>query len=228
MKLKQIILVAMSAFSLPLQAGLKEDLNLQFSSLKIYSDNANYLSGHLTERGKKVGTFFEFNKETSMLKLDDKSLVYKHGKFVDLSEKNNGVFRKEVMPYFANKYGFKFSEGNEQNIYIFLDYTCQFSKAFVERGELERYAATGATVWVLPISRLAQKQGILNYGALHCTTPNKESKAATFLSWMRGESKPNYGGFRPDKKCNYWEDLKPYYGIVSHLKIEGVPAVIKG
>lgn len=226
MKLSQITIATVLTLTLPLKAAFIEDAHRNFLDVKVYSHDQKYTHGYLRTAESKVGSFFSFDKQTSLLSFDKHQFHYADGEFKPLDTTLMSEFKTKVMPFFSKKYGYLYSKGNTKNTYVFLDYSCPYSRKFVATGRLNKLVATGSTIWVMPISRLAETKGILSYGELQCSSLSKKEQMGVFLTWMK--SGKNAKNKKPliTRSCSYWKDLKPYYGIVSHLNVTGVPAVI--
>lgn len=228
MDIKKLTIPLITLISFSVNASLESDLNKAFTDVNIYSQAEGVTQGYLRDFDSNVGGFFIFDESSSELHFEDKKYIYNQGNFIPLSAPKLSSFKKDVMPYFADKYGLQYSSGTGDDIYVFLDYSCPFSRSFVNRGNLKSLASSGDNVWILPISRLGQSKGIIDYGKLHCFENDNKAKLSTFLDWMSKGDSVGVTDKKLTRDCNYWGDLKPYYSIVSHLGVSGVPAIIRG
>lgn len=227
MKVKKLIIGVILATSSTAFASYKDALSDTFDGVRIYHEDSSKVYGYSVEKGQSVGGYFSFNIQNNTLKIGESKYIFNDGKFVKNIDSREGGFKEIVVPYFAKRYGHKYSDGDNGTAYVFLDYSCQFSRAFVNRGELEKLKNKGKEVWLMPMSRDATTEGILNYSALTCSGSKAEEKVSRFLDWMsKGKASVNKSELK-DAKCYYWLDLKPYYGLVKELGFDGVPAVVE-
>ncbi|HHJ3080201.1 TPA: hypothetical protein ACPVZG_004052 [Vibrio parahaemolyticus] len=227
MKVKKLIIGVLLATSTTAFASYRDALTDNFDGVRIYHEDSAKVFGYAVEKGESIGGYFSFNVKENALKIGESKYIFDGSKFVKNMDNREGSFKENVVPYFAKRYGHKYSDGDNGKVYVFLDYSCQFSRAFVNRGELEKLKNRGKEVWLMPMSRDATTEGILNYSALTCSDSNPDAKVSRFLDWMsKGEASVNKSELKA-AKCYYWLDLKPYYGLVKELGFDGVPAVVE-
>lgn len=217
-----LLAVSVSAF-----ANYENALNASFDGVRVYHKDTNKILGYAVEKGNSIGGYFSVNTQEKSLKIGESRYHLNNGRFVKNITDNRDNFVQNVVPYFSKRYGQKYSDGSTGKAYVFLDYSCPFSRAFVEKGGLERLRENGKEVWLMPMSRDATTEGILNYSALTCSSEKNDDKVSRFLGWMKqGKASVEKSELKA-ANCYYWLDLKPYYGLVNELGFDGVPAVIE-
>ncbi|ELP5898582.1 hypothetical protein QTV49_000456 [Vibrio vulnificus] len=227
MIIKKLIVGFLLTTSTTAFASYKDALFEAFDGVRVYHSDSEKVFGYAVEKGQPIGGYFSLSLKENNLIIGESKYTFNDGKLVKNTERKDRDFKNNVVPYFATRYGHKYSEGDNGAAYVFLDYSCQFSRAFVDRGELEILKNKGKEVWLMPISRDATTEGILNYSALTCSDSKPEAKVSRFLDWMsKGKAFVNKSELKA-AKCHYWLDLKPYYGLVKELGFDGVPAVVE-
>ena len=214
-------LVITSAFGDSINA-----LNESFDNVRIMHTDKENIYGYAKELGGEEEGFFSYKKSSKIMKFSNTYYRFTGRKFEHFFIENESQSNEKVMEYFRHRYGIKHSDGEKGDAYVFLDYSCPFSREFVKNNELEKLAKEGLTVWVMPISRLGTTDGILNYSALTCSTDNA-AKLSRFLGWFdSGEADVSNSEIK-SADCYYWLDLKPYYSLMNKLNFDGVPSVYR-
>lgn len=227
MKKINLVLSVLSAFALPAFAAPIDALKHQFDNTRVFHSDEEVVYGYATEKGEKNGAYFSFFYATNELEFGGKKMVLIGDKFEEAKVNADGKFNEKVLDYLSQRYGIKYANGANGTAYVFLDYSCPFSRQFVQSGQLKKLSRQGKNIWIMPISRLGTVEGISNYSALTCMTQNNEKKLERFMSWMdKGEVTISQSELS-QSKCYYWLDLKPYYGIIEKLKLNGVPSVVE-
>lgn len=227
MKKNNLVLSVLSVFALPAFATPIDTLKHQFDNTRVLHSDEEVVYGYATEKGEKNGAYFSFSYATNELEFGDKKMVLVDEKFEETTADSDSKFNEKVLDYLSQRYGIKYANGDRGAAYVFLDYSCPFSQQFVQSGQLEKLSKQGKDIWIMPISRLGTVEGISNYSALTCMTQNNEKRLERFMSWMdKGEVAISQSELS-QSKCYYWLDLKPYYGIIEKLKLNGVPSVVE-
>ncbi|MCY9865124.1 hypothetical protein OTK49_21630 [Vibrio coralliirubri] len=227
MNKNKLSLALFSMFSAAAMSAPLDVIETQFDNTRVFFADGDVIYGHAAEKNKKNGSYFTFSFDSNELILGEKKMSLVGEKFIEKDKNTDDKFNKKVLSYFSQRYGIKYADGAAGDVYVFLDYSCPFSRKFVESGELNSLSKQGKNVWVMPISRLGSVEGISNYSALTCMMANDEQKLERFLDWMEVGSATVSRSELQLSKCYYWLDLKPYYGIMEKLKLNGVPSVVE-
>ncbi|KDM90824.1 hypothetical protein [Photobacterium galatheae] len=227
MRANKLFLICAALYTSSSFASYPEALERSFHETRIYHEDSDKVFGYAREKDKKIGSYFTYDINENRLGIGESKYSLDGNRFIKIKGREDNEMKNTVVPYFAKRYGAKFSSGDQGKAYVFLDYSCPFSRAFVQRGQLEQLANDGKEVWVMPMSRDATTEGILNYSALTCGSASSEDKLSRFLHWMKAGAANVQKSELKAAQCYYWLDLKPYYGLISELGLEGVPAVFE-
>ncbi len=205
-------------------------LRNQFNDVRIYHETEAFVHGYMTKKTTKKGDFFTINKGDNLMHFGDEIYKKESGLYRPIYNKNINDLKSSVLPYFIDRYGISVNRTSEKSsgkpAVVFLDYACEFSRQFVERGEVDRLQRDGYDVTIIPISRDATTKGILDYSALICSDVSQVEKSKRFFGWMKNGYSNTTADEIKNSKCYYWLDVKPLYGLIPELGIKGLPSVL--